>query len=150
MVFFWNYNIGFILTSFIYYSGVGNRILPLHYSSLFFLPVGRVASSVAQVPAQYSPPRPANCCCPLSRSHGRHDGFSTAWLEASHTKPVWWSTTGDARLHTWRNASIWTGPSCGSSRVSGSPSKAAHGNETACHVSRRPLLKPAFLSSIGV
>ncbi|XP_053300235.1 BUB3-interacting and GLEBS motif-containing protein ZNF207 isoform X3 [Pleuronectes platessa] len=110
----------------------------------------RDKSSDAQIPAQCSPPRPGHCCCPVSRSHGWHDGLSAARHEASHTKPVWWSTTGDARVHTRRNASIWTGPSCGSPRVPGSPYKAAHGNETPCHVSWRPLLKPALLSSIGV
>ncbi|XP_045932248.1 BUB3-interacting and GLEBS motif-containing protein ZNF207a isoform X3 [Micropterus dolomieu] len=110
----------------------------------------RVAGSVAQVPAEYSPPSPDHRCCPVSGSCGWHDGSSAGRHEASHTWTVWWSTPGDARLHARRDASIRTGPSCGPPRLPGSSSTATHGYETSCHVSRRSLLKPAFLSSIGV
>lgn len=47
--------------------------------------IGRVAGSVAQVSAQYSPPRPDYCCSPVSGSRGWHDDPSAAWHEASHT-----------------------------------------------------------------
>ncbi|XP_073351162.1 BUB3-interacting and GLEBS motif-containing protein ZNF207-like isoform X1 [Pagrus major] len=109
-----------------------------------------VAGSVAQVPAQCSPPSPEHRCSTVSGSRGWHDLASAAWHEASPTWPVWWSTPGDARLHARRDASVRTGPSCGSPRVPGSPSEATHGYEAPCHVSWRPLLKPAFPSSIGL
>ncbi|XP_034566570.1 BUB3-interacting and GLEBS motif-containing protein ZNF207a isoform X3 [Notolabrus celidotus] len=109
----------------------------------------RVASSAAKVSAQYSPPRP-DYCCPISGSCGWHDVSPAAQHEATCTWPVWRSTSGNARLHTRRNASIWTGPSCGSPRVPGSSSTPPHRYEASRHVSRRPLLKPTSLSSIGV
>ncbi|KAG7504805.1 BUB3-interacting and GLEBS motif-containing ZNF207-like isoform X1 [Solea senegalensis] len=87
----------------------------------------RVASSVAQVSALYSPSRPSDCFfCSISGSHGGLDIFSAAYYEASNTKPVCWSTTGDARLYTRRNTSVPIGRPCASPRLPRSPSKVAH------------------------
>nr|XP_029137616.1 BUB3-interacting and GLEBS motif-containing protein ZNF207-like isoform X3 [Labrus bergylta] len=108
-----------------------------------------VSSSAAQIPAQSSPPRPDGRRLPVSGSHGWHDVSSAGQHEATLTWPVWGSTPGNARLHT-RDASIRTGPSCGSPRVPGSPSAPPFGYEAPRHVSWRPLLKPTSLSSIGV
>lgn len=62
-----------------------NFSVKLSFLVCFLCPVGRVAGSVAQVPAQYSPPRPDHRCCPISGSRGWHDGSSAARHEASHT-----------------------------------------------------------------
>lgn len=53
-------------------------------------------------------------------------------------RPVWCSSSGHARLHAWRDASLWAGSSYGAPI----PGRASHGHETTRHVSSRTLLKP--------
>ncbi|KAM3597729.1 uncharacterized protein V6R79_008649 [Siganus canaliculatus] len=108
------------------------------------------AGSVAQIPAKYPTSGSDHHCSSGSGSCWGHDGSSAARHEASHPWPVWWPTPGHARLPARRDASVRTGAPRSPPRVSGSPSTATHWHATPSHVSRRPLLKPAFLSSIGL
>ncbi|XP_036961036.1 BUB3-interacting and GLEBS motif-containing protein ZNF207b isoform X1 [Acanthopagrus latus] len=98
---------------------------------------------VASLPASLTQAGSGPCGCSPGRSRGQHNAPTTrhattaAWHEASHAWSVWCSSSGHARLHAWRDASIWAGSSYGAPL----PGRPSHGHETACHVSSWTLLK---------
>lgn len=52
-------------------------------------------------------------------------------------RSVWCPSSGHAKLHAWRDASIWAGSSNGAPL----PGRPSHGYEATCHVSSWTLLK---------
>ncbi|XP_035515740.1 BUB3-interacting and GLEBS motif-containing protein ZNF207b isoform X3 [Morone saxatilis] len=98
---------------------------------------------VAPLPASYTPAGSGPCGCSPSGGCRQHNAptarhaTTAAWNEASHTWSVWGSSSGHAKLHAWRDASIWAGSSYGSPL----PGRPSHGHEATRHVSGWTLLK---------
>lgn len=63
--------------------------------------------------------------------------FNTFCFPCIFCRSVWRSTSGHAKLHAWRDASIWAGSSYGAPL----PGRPSHGHEAARHVSSWALLK---------
>lgn len=72
----------------------------------FLCPPGGVAISVAQVPAQYSPPKPNHYGCPIRRCREWNDDFSAAQHEASLT---WYVPASSSEKTPERLAALLTG-----------------------------------------